>query len=52
MEVTKTSFIPKGKLITVMADTEVADTYQLEPDQSAIVTITIKTSPSDQTPGT
>lgn len=35
-----------------MADTEVADTYQLETNQSAIVTITVKTSESEETPGT
>ena len=52
MEITKTSFVPKGKLITVMADTEVVDTYQLEPDQSAEVIITVKTSLPEETPRT
>lgn len=42
MITTLTVQIPKGKMIQVMADTSVEETYQLGPDEKAVVTIEIK----------
>lgn len=42
MITTLTVQIPKGKLIQIMADTAVEETYQLAPDEKAIITIEIK----------
>ncbi len=42
MITTLTVGVPKGKLIQIMADTDVAETYQLAADEKALVTIEIK----------
>jgi len=38
--------VPKGKLIQIMSDTEVLDSYKLQPDQVAVVTIKVSPAPS------
>ena len=38
----KTAFVPKGKLVQVMADTEVIESHQLEPDEKAKVIIEVE----------
>jgi len=51
MITTRTTFIPKGKLIQVMADVEVMESHQLEPDESAVVIIEIKKCSATQGEG-
>lgn len=42
MSLVKTAFITKGKLIQVMADTEVIESHQLEADEKATVIIEVE----------
>jgi len=49
MKITKTIYIPKGKLIQVMADTEILESHPLKDNEAAIVTITIEPGP-EKTP--
>lgn len=42
MIIVKTVFIPQGKLIQVMADTEAIESHQLEPDETAKVIIEVE----------
>ena len=42
MILVKTTFIPKGKLIQVMADTEVMESHQLEANEKAKVIIEVE----------
>ena len=42
MNTVKRALIPKGKLIQIMADTEVMESHQLGPDETAKITIEVE----------